>query len=195
MQVEPRQGEKPYAYEVKDHKLQLLPVPRAPNHPIFLGECANQTCSQHGPASQPHHSEPISGGTPPPQHSYDPSLPRRKPRAAQNPDRWQTAAAMLAPCQPACCCLLTASQSHSLTLFIGCQASLPQLHKRLWPPHTVLRKLAQPLCPAPAPPPADQLVSWRRLQAGQWTRPPGGGPHLCCRQTPPPQGQRRQAAR
>ena len=150
LQVEPRQGEKPYAYEVKDHKLQLLPVPRAPNHPIFLGECANQTCSQHGPASQPHHSEPISGGTPPPQHSYDPSLPRRKPRAALNPDRWQTAAAMLAPCQPACCCLLTASPSHSLTLFIACQACLPQLHKRLCPAHTVPRKLAQPLCPAPA---------------------------------------------
>ena len=33
--VEARQGEKPYAYEVKDHKLQLLPVPRTPITPFF----------------------------------------------------------------------------------------------------------------------------------------------------------------
>ena len=51
---------------------------------------------------------------------------------------------------------------------------------------------SQEACPASlprprSPPPGcDQLVagSWRRLQAGQWTRPPGEGKHLCCRQTP-----------
>ena len=161
MQVEPRQGEKPYAYEVKDHKLQLLPVPRAPNHPIFLGECANQTCSQHGPASQPHHSEPISGRTPPPRHLYDPSLPRRKPRAAQNPDRWQTAAAMLAPCQPACCCLLTASPSHSSRCLSPARQVCPSFTRC----SALLTRFPGSLPSLAAPPPLS--TSWLR-PVGSW---------------------------
>ena len=58
-------------------------MPRTPNHPIFLGAAsANQTCSQHGPAGQPHHCEPISGHTSPFHPPLTPvtSVPQ-KPRA------------------------------------------------------------------------------------------------------------------
>ena len=110
---------------------------------------------------------------PPPRHSYDPSLPRRKPRAAQNPDRWQTAAAMLAPCQPACCCLLTASPSHSLTLFIACQASLPSFTRG----SALLTRFPGRLPSLSAPPPLS--TSWlrpvgRELDHGGGCKPDSG---------------------
>ena len=162
-------------------------MPRTPI--IFLGAAsANQTCSQHGPAGQPHHCEPISGHTSPFHPPLTPvtSVPQ-KPRA---PLSTQTGGRPL-PCWLPVSLLpcLQLPRLAASRLFMGCQARPLVTREPLPCPSTLARwMLVQPPCPAPAPPPADQLVSWRRLQAGQWTRPPGGGPHLCCRQTPAPPG-------
>ena len=102
LQVESRQGEKPYAYEVKRPQATALTRASNPQSPHFSRWCgsANQTCSQHGPAAQPHHCEPISGHTSLLPPHMTPVTSPQKPRAPFDPDRWQTAA-MLAPCQPA----------------------------------------------------------------------------------------------
>ena len=184
-QVEPRQGEKPYAYEVK--RPQATALTRASHPQSFFSVRPAQTKPVRNMAPLASHItvSPYQD-IPPPHMTPVTPVPPKNPahHSTQTGGRplpcWLPVS--LLPC-------LQLPRLAASRLFMGCQAQPLVTREPLPCPSTLARwMLVQPPCPAPAPPPADQLVSWRRLQAGQWTRPPGGGPHLCCRQTPAPTG-------
>ena len=144
-QVEPRQGEKPYAYEVK--RPQATALTRASHPQSFFSVRPAQTKPVRNMAPLASHITVSPYQDIPPPHMTPVTPPPQKPRAPFHPDRWQTAA-MLAPCQPAA--LPTASPARSVTLVYGMPGSATS-HTRA--PALPIHPCSVDACPASLPRP------------------------------------------